>query len=382
MDYNSFLIFFVFIIVFITIVFTLVLSAIISIEILSYRSDDLLRYYIYDMRYSVFCACTYVSFFILFLYGLRIWNVNHVVDLRILYYAIISFFKLPLFVCIFIIILGLCIIINLFLYLLRLYKYSLHHIFILYLYFRYSPGTSDKVEYMFQRMAAPFSLDVISYFIDIHLYKLNVHLLNERKFNGLRWSSPYAKLPWYFLLYHLYKCVLKIIYNKYYNRFVTFSPIYVIIYDCTFNDFIISHVYYYLLVYIPIILWRRITKCLFTDASYVCELLCNIYYKKETCIYAILPNYRKVLDSYIMSGLRSNIDLGLEMEMYLKDTLCFMPDKDEYNGYRNFEALFIERKADGRFIQEKFDDSTEEWILLVDKHHFYTHKHKTLVFFN
>lgn len=172
---------------------------------------------------------------------------------------------------------------------------------------------------------------------------------------------------------------------KHYTKFIIFSPIIVILYDCLFHNFIISHIYTYLLIYIPVMLWRRITMCLFTDAHYICELLWNIYYKKETCIYAILPVYKELLNMYICSGLRHDSgDLDFAVEQSISADLSFILDNEAHNLYCNADGVFLKRTADNKLFR-KIDDetSTEEWILLVDKYYFVNNKsYKTLVFIN
>ena len=369
MDYKFFIIIFILIIVGVTILFSLTLSARISVGILAHRPTDLLSYYIYNMPYTIFCTVFYISFFVVFLYSLRAWNRSYILDLHMVYSYVLQFFHLPLLFCIPATIFGLFICINLFLLFVRIHKYCLHHIYILYLYIRYSPNVSQRVQWFFYKLAEPFHFDIIAYAIKTSLFRLNRYLLKDIRFNGLAWYSPRARIPWYYLLYHVYDSVLKIVCNKYYEKFVTFSPLFFIIYDCIFNNFLISHLYNYLLIYVPVILWRRITICLFTDASDICELLCNIYYKKETCIYAILAEHKIVLESYLISGLRSNIDLGLEIEMYLKSASCFVPDMDERNLYCNNEGIHLEKRSSNTLVRKILDEEvfTEEWILLVDK---------------
>lgn len=393
MDYNSFLIYIILFLIFSTVVFTLYLSMAISINVLAYgyKAKDLFAYYIYNMRFSIFCASAYILFFIIILYGLRLWNINRTLDLRVPYYAIISFFQLPLVIVIPSLILGFFIVVNILLYIVRIQKYCLHHIYIIYLYIRYNENT-PLTYWFFAKIAEPADEDFISYYIYKLSYTINNYIFQDYEFNGFSWKDSRAKIPWYFLSLHIHKTIRKITRygkpsGKYYERFVTFSPLLVVLYDCFYNDFIITHLYYYLLLYIPLILWKRVTYCIIRDAIYICKALCNIYYKKETCIYAIREDHKNVLDLYLMSGLKFNIDLDIEIEISLANSLCFNPDTDEYNVYCNNEGILLERTANTKLVRKITNEDeevlTEEWILLVDKHHFINNdKYKTLVFIN
>jgi hypothetical protein len=84
-------------------------------------------------------AILYIVSFIIFLYGLRIYNVNHIIDLRMIYqdcYHIYNLFKdISLILRIYLILLcffGLCICLLL---LLDINKFFINHIFNLYLYY-------------------------------------------------------------------------------------------------------------------------------------------------------------------------------------------------------------------------------------------------------
>ena len=68
--------------------------------------------------------------------------------------------------------------------------------------------------------------------------------------------------------------------NKY-KTFIQISPIIIVIYDCIINNFIIIHVYYYLLIYTPIMLIKRITTVINNTNFPFTEILWDIYYKKD-----------------------------------------------------------------------------------------------------
>ena len=53
------------------------------------------------------------------------------------------------------------------------------------------------------------------------------------------------------------------------------------LYDIIMNDYIISHLYSYLIIYMPIMIFKRITTLCGQNANEVCRFLYNLYYTKE-----------------------------------------------------------------------------------------------------
>lgn len=343
------------------------------------KSSDLFKFYLKNKYFSILSSLIYIAFFIVILYVLRLYNLNTIIDLKVIYHKIYpsltAISELSILAIIFIVITFLLFLLFLILLLLLIHKYFYKHIHMLYIYYRYAGDKARRHKFnrIWHKIAQPYNKDLISYFIDHGIYTL---------FKFINKNFTYKGLPWY----HPYVFIVKIIWHKYYYLFISISPIYIIIYDCIFYNFMIIHLYKYLLVFIPLMLWRRITVFIHDESHYLGELLWDIYYKKESCIYAISPNDKKVLEIYLLTNIESNIDLDIEIEWYLRDSLCYEPDPYEKNGYRNNEGSFLERTSDNKVLKEintGEDFIKEEWILLVEKFHYKNeNKYKTLIYIN
>jgi hypothetical protein len=364
------------------------------------RTSDLFQYKLRNKYLSLFFASIYILIFIVLLYGLRIYNIHRTIDLKEVYQScllILDILMLMPFVLVFDLVL-LCILtlLLLLLFLLSFHNFFTHHIFMLYLYYTCSQDQETlrqsqrkrhkvpaRIYYLHKFQTKLYQLlfnisktDIILY----SLYQLSYKVIKMRK--GLYFD--YKTLS----DYHPYSFLSTLVYRqrrrKVYNLFVTLSPFIAVIYDCIFNDWVLDHVYYYLLIYIPIILIRRITTFISLDPSYMLNIIWDIYYKQDNnCIYAISKRDSIIISSYLLSGLRSTpelIDLQLSNIPYsLYHNISFSLSNEERNVYINREGIYLRMTADNRVYQEievvedKEDDYKityslgEEWILLTDK---------------
>jgi hypothetical protein len=350
------------------------------------RSTDLFQYKVTNFYISYLYAGTYILGFILFLYGLRIYNVNRVIDLKEIYkdcciiYNLFSeiSFLLRIYIsllCIFLILIILLLFVN-------MHKYFIKHIYNLHLYVNSKP---DKYRGRLWKHVWTLSWisddDIISYMI----YDISSKI--TKLTNGF--DKDY-NLP----AYHPHKFFAKVK-HRFYQRFVVLSPLIFVLYDCIFNDWVLTHVFYYLLVYIPLMLIKRITICLATEADDIATLLWQIFYEKERVFdiyetykkrpyfYAISKENKSLLDLYLLNGLRrifGEKDIGLDMQMYLRYTTLFVLNHLERETYMNDEGVCLKLLEDNRvFVQvevvdyeKDYDDQIsytlgEEWILLANK---------------
>lgn len=165
--------------------------------------------------------------------------------------------------------------------------------------------------------------------------------------------------------------------NKYYKRFMQFSPMIIIIYDCLFNDFVLTHVFYYMLFYIPLRLFKQIVNPFLDYAPYITNMLYNIYYIDENCLYVIPLNLKIFLDNYIHTGIVKNIHWGLQPEIYISATARFedyIVDGQPNNQgiYINLDGLFIHTNDHKHFFHVIEDEDGnpihgQEWIVFVNK---------------
>lgn len=389
---------FVILIVIICSIFTMLCIIVTLFFRLLERPLTLFDYKITNICYTIFYSIVYISFFIIFLYSLRIYNINRFVDLKQLLSTLIMIFDLlkclPVQIKIFFGIFSILSSVAFLSLLLLLHKFFKHEIFKLYLYFVYNENTRFNNEmFIFNYLQPPYKLDIISYSITkFCLYTTKRYFFFK---NNLSWkdgqnpfSLDYTKLQRLFLdtskkrsRFHYTTIIFKIIYSKWYNHFITISPIFIIIYDCIFNDFILIHIYYYLILYVPLILYRSITIALCTENNYICQLIWDILYKKETCIYALPINHKKLFDLYLSNGIKSvvidprNAEMDLDISIYLKNVSRFIYNS-QTKSYQNLDATEIPESHHNLIqnliiVNEWKDQEIEEkqWIIIAIKFH-------------
>jgi hypothetical protein len=221
-------------------------------------STDLYQYKVKNFYLSYLYASTYILGFIFFLYGLRFYNVHHSIDLKELYqdsYLIYNLFKdISIVVRIYIVLLCL-IVLCIFMVLISIHKFFIHHIFILYIYL----SKNNQYRDILVRIGHN---DIISHYI----YQLSWNLTKFT--NGF--DKSYNVSRYHF--HHLFSQG----YHPRYKLFVVLSPLIFVLYDCIFNSFILIHVFYYLLFYIPLMILKRVTTCVASEQSAIRDLLWDI----------------------------------------------------------------------------------------------------------
>lgn len=147
------------------------------------------------------------------------------------------------------------------------------------------------------------------------------------------------------------------------------SPLFFIFYDCIFHNFVITHVFYYLILFIPIVLFRGFTTFMLEHLNYLCQALWRIYYSEKKLLFAILPEVNPLLEYYLTSGLKRNIDIGLEVDFDLYYQMLFFPFRDNIF-HNNDYSVYIILTGDDKVYEAIFgkDDRVSlgrEWILLA-----------------
>jgi hypothetical protein len=337
------------------------------------KSIDLYQYKLRSKSLSLFFAGSYILVFILFLYGLRFYNIHRTVDLKEVYQSCLlilnNIMLMSFFLRFNLVLLCVFTFLLLLVFLLSFHKFFTHHIFMLYIYYTYIiSGKRLLVNYFLFRFHFNLgwigSNDLITYFLHQILYKLSRY--SDGPYVG------YKKLP----RYHPYHMFSFILYHQRLKTMIILSPIIFIGYDCIFNNWVLVHIYYYLLLYIPLMMIKRVTTSIGTDSGPIIRLLWDIYYKKELCFYALSIEHKRIIDIYLLSGLRHNIDLGLDIEMYLESNSRFELYNEERNTYMNSEGIYLQKTVDNKvFLEIEIEDDEgnityslgEEWVLLTDK---------------
>lgn len=101
-----------------------------------------------------------------------------------------------------------------------------------------------------------------------------------------------------------------------------------------------------MLLYVPLMVWRRLTILIAHESFNMGQLVWNILYKKELCIYALSMDHHKLFQLYLINGLkRINIDPNSGdkdslMTLYLLKASRFTLNTVE-NFFENIEGIEI-----------------------------------------
>lgn len=189
--------------------------------------------------------------------------------------------------------------------------------------------------------------DIISYYIIQMLLKLLENFQEK--------SVPHI------ILYYLYGKVA----IKRWQRFVIFSPLLFIFYDLIFNNFVISHVFPYLLLYTPLILIKRLTIYLMEERKGMIRRKRRMYYKKETDIlYAATPFNRMLIDLYLVNNLsvylREIDPLGELAKPNIKDVFIINTGlflKDQLS-----DIIYVKKIGDKVFVLKEIETPEGEFV--------------------
>lgn len=130
----------------------------------------------------------------------------------------------------------------------------------------------------------------------------------------------------------------------------------------------------------PVQLINRIAKPFLQYAPYITEMLYDIYYKDEYCIYACAPNIYLILKNYILSGVVKNPALGIqgEAEIFICATSRFEIDTTEegvpntVGVYVNLDGEYLHTEDNIHFFHVTQDEDgnviyDQEWIVFANK---------------
>ncbi len=126
-----------------------------------------------------------------------------------------------------------------------------------------------------------------------------------------------------------------------------------------------------MLLYIPIILIRRITTALMCSEGYIHNIVWNICYNKRKGIYAMSREDNRMLEVYIMTNLKLNVEITIDPHLWLYLNTFFMPYNDDDDIFVNNESILLKKIGD-KVFKTTYDEEgnihvEEEWILLADK---------------
>lgn len=305
--------FITYIIFFISLI-SLILFSINTFSFFNINSVYLYKYKINAFLVTITVIIFYNLIFVILVFVLRLYNIGKYLDLKIVFFNITIIWNtvistldaiMILLLSLYVITLGFLIVI---LIKALLNKASLE-IYKLYIYITFNPIRRNNIISL-----GPFwSLrdnDIISY---------TFHNIIEKIV--LKNKNIYTKQDNYFGQ----NVVNILVNNKKYQLFIQSSPLYFILYDCIFNDFVIIHFYYYMLIYTPIMLFKRITAAITKTNTGFANILWDLYYNNDKKICFIANKEEKeIIDILTKANLGYVDEFLLSMvEFHLKNSITY-----------------------------------------------------------
>jgi len=371
------------------------------------KSTDLYQYKITSFSFTFICIVSYIILFVLIVYGLRIMYLSKTLDLKALYNTIypliFDFIKYDFISKIYNIILILLILLLLLLILTNIQMLCYKEFFKLHLFlhnFRVTKHDSFfKYKYTnvidnwgFYSSRTP---DLITGYLMVLLTTLKLRIVKSVKIK----VTTTEKILYYILgsqyykgIRHIEKKMIKnfrgivfyIVTSKYYKWFFNLSPLFFLIYDCYYNNWVLIHIFYFMLVYGPLILIKRITNCTFFLQAFIIIFLQSFYYDKKEYIKCIPKDFKTILDIYLLNGLKSNaykIDLSSIFDfsyqkdfIFIIDNMNFLQDDYAPNMYTSTGDVTIIKMPNGKYYRMIYEyhegqyELGEEWVVLNEKY--------------
>ena len=301
------------------------------------KSLDTFQYKIYNFFICWIISLTYISYFIIFLYYLRIYTFGHTLDLKPYYYTVKKIFLstdsliISYFVLFIMLILGICILMTM-----EAHKIGIKNILRLFLYYfpdhkfhkKNKTPFENKIGLWFLEIGGFLDQDLFTYYLHqylshlfrsigttkLYLYSKNIKSYEEAEDKYLKSVVNSSK-------YHPLNIIAHIRFKRFY-WFITLSPFLLLILECIFNNFVIYYTFYYLLVYTPLMVIRTITNFVCHYNRYFCYNLWRIYYYNVPFIYALpvrTPTVKHLWELHLMNNLKV-------LSLYITDQ--FSPSKN------------------------------------------------------
>jgi hypothetical protein len=329
-----------------------------------YKSTDINQYKILNGNLSAIIILGYIFLIIIGLYIYRLLRMGNTLDLKLLLvnYKLFVALDIP-FIFKFYFILHLIIFILLFMFLiLNVHKYACRELFKVYLFINYKSFLDEnkytKVFHNYLRKISCYNL--LTFILDTFTFKIvsflkdletshgavyNKFEMPKYKFSQFIWSMTNHR---FFGIKHIYTFDIFLYY---------FIPLILIMYDCCFHKYELTYIFYYLPFIMPIILIQRITKTVGETDNTILDLIWEMYYKKETCIYACTKEENIILDAYILNGIQYLPGLALvflhdKLSVLNNSPLHFKPIREEYNinMYQNDFGDCAQKLPNGDFM--------------------------------
>lgn len=314
-------------------------------------------YKIKSMSLNILIVSAYILFYVVLLYCVRLYNIGQKLDLKVIYIMFKIYWSIMPNILIKIYLIFLLILFTIFLFtvIIKIQKLCIKQMFILYIYVthKYNLNIISFGNKYQNTYGLNFLLKISSFFSwinnnDIVSYTIGTVL--ERIY--FKKNNKKLKMLSNILLY-----------NDIYKRIIVISPLFVIAYDCLFNNFVLQTFYYYMLFFVPLMLVKRITYAINKTNDSITEILWNIYYNKDPQKkYIASPEEKEIIDIFVQSNLIMIPEFSLSMvEFNLKFTITYRLIDQEENIYMNNEGIYI--KIIDNILYEVVEDEEGNPIL-------------------
>lgn len=340
----------------------------ILVTLLLKKTTDIFYYKIYNKIISIIIVFSYISIFIILLFIYRLKNMDRFLDLKEIYPYFLNYLtiEIPLIFKVYNICCLLSIIFIMLLSLINIHKYSCLEIYKWYIFINYNHFLrNNKSTKKFYELFSKISVDnLISYLINFFAYNITIFFEEMEKKHDVICDDEFAlhkkidefTLKIYKITNHRFLNIKKV-YSMDVFIFIGI-PIFLIVYDCIFNDFLLTHLFYYLPFCTAIILLQKITKTIGLSDQNIHNLLWEIYYQKETCIYCYTSDQKLLLEYFISNGLKLPLSLPgdlsrvfLSQQLYmLRNTPLRFYFLENSSTYVNSEGLVIKEESPGIFF--------------------------------
>lgn len=337
--------------IFANIILLITLFSVCYVWYIIYKNNTTVNLYKYKIVSFTKTCCIiifYIFIFIFLMYYLRINNFGKYLDIKELYSTFTFYYTLfikPLsiyhksyiFSLAFLIILLLSLVFRLIIIKTKLELFK----FYIFIINKPRSGLSQRRAYKIKDFFIKFKdLDFLSYYTFKYIIKMFEWLPQTVITNKIKDNLK-------FFFYN------KTIYKKIYNLFIKLTPLFVILYDCIFNNFIIIHVYYYFLIYIPLMLFLKITEAMAQTNEGFTDILWQIYYNNKDNNIKYIANKQELELIYAFSKVNASyiIDLCLDMvEFSLQNAITYHLQDTSNKIYINNNCTYLKIDSHNIFI--------------------------------
>lgn len=351
-----------------TYIFNLILlSYFIKLLFISFvsKTTDIIQYKIIDKKLTTIILLVYISLLIIGLYIYRIFRIGNTLDLKFLYYKYNTFIilQIPMVHKFYFILQGVLIFLLFMLLILNIHKYAFLEIFKVYIYINYSRflGNNQYTKNLYDNLQFFIGhKNIIAFFLD-KITHLIVSFLKDLEINH---GTTYKEFE--FPKYNFSTVIYYITNHRFWGFKHTYTfdiflyyflPMVLITYECIFHNYELTFIFYYLPFIVPIMLLQKITKTISKTDGTISDLIWEMYYKKESCIYACTGEQKVLLDVYLRHGLQLLPGLDLvflseNLSVLNNSPLHFKPIMEErnFNMYQNDFGDCAQKLPNGDFV--------------------------------